>query len=78
MHIQHTQRQIKKLFYIYKAEIGVDSEEDREMILAKVYELFSQDTEAYDDYDDIEGNDTYLYICTYYPMYNEYCTHEMY
>ena len=43
----------------------MDSEEDREMILAKVYELFSQDTEVYDDYDDIEGNE-YMYI---YLMY---------
>ena len=41
--------------------MGVDSEEDREMILAKVYELFSQDTEAYDNYDDIEGNDVQCY-----------------
>ena len=33
----------------------MDSDEDREMILAKVYELFSTETEAYEDYDDIEG-----------------------
>ena len=36
--------------------MGIDSDDDREMILAKVYELFSPDTEVYDDYDDIEGN----------------------
>ena len=44
-----------KFIHIYLAEMGVDSEEDREIILAKVYELFSQEAEAYDDYDDIEG-----------------------
>ena len=36
-------------------EMGVDSDEDREMILAKVYELFSPENETYNDYDDIEG-----------------------
>jgi len=37
--------------------MGIDSEEDREMILAKVYELFSLETEVHNDYDDIEGTD---------------------
>ena len=61
--LTHTQTMLQIIYsivcesfmYIYLADMGVDSEEDREMIFAKVYELFSQETEAYDDYDDIEG-----------------------
>lgn len=45
--------------FVCSAEMGVDSEEDREIILAKVYELFSADTETYDDYDDIEGTNSH-------------------